>query len=247
MLLGIFVAGCSLTRSRSKASYSNLNEISSGNILESVKKQNVTANNIFIQKAEIELLNENGKQKFIGNIKFESPDKYLISIKSRTGIEGARIYVTNDSIFINDRINKKMYFGNSLYFSRKYGLNQSFLPLIFGDIVIDKSYDGSKDKCSDDQLIVNCVVKGVTLDYNIDCNRGKTIFVSQLTNSGSEGIKMKYEEFLNVGNILIPGKIEIEGSQYDMTIRIKIIKVEYPWNGNIKFIPGKGYEIIELL
>lgn len=228
-------------------SYSNLNEISSENVLESVKNQNVTSSNIFIQKAEIELLNENGKQKLIGNIKFEYPDKYLISIKSRTGIEGVRIYITKDSIFVNDRINKKMYFGNSFYFNRKYGLNQSFLPLIFGDIVIDKSCNESKYKCSGDQLEINCVVKGVTLNYNIDCKRGKTIFVSQVNNSGSEGIKMKYESFLNLGNILIPGKIEIENSQYDMTIRIKIVKVEYPWNGNIKFIPGKGYEIIELL
>ena len=247
LLLGIFAGGCSVTRNRSKDSYSNLNDISSGNVLESVKNQNVTTSNVFIQKADIELLNQNGKQKFIGNIKFEYPDKYLISIKSRSGIEGVRIYITKDSIFVNDRINKKMYFGNSFYLNRKYGLNQSFLPLIFGDIVVDKSCNGSKDKCSGDQLKVNCVVKGVTLNYNIDCKRGKIIFVSQLNNSGSEGIKMKYEAFLNLGNIIIPGIIEIEDSQYNMTIKIKIVKVEYPWNGNVKFIPGKGYESIELL
>ena len=247
LLLGIFVWGCSVTRIRSRDTYSNLYDISSGNILESVKKQNVTSGNVFIQKAEIELLNQNGKQKFIGNIKFEYPDKYLISIKSRSGIEGVRIYITKDSIFVNDRINKKMYFGNSFYLNRKYGLSQSFLPLIFGDIVIDKSCNSSKDKCSGDQLKVSCVVKGVNLDYNIDCKKGKIVFVSQLNNSGSEGIKMKYDAFLNLENILIPRIIEIEDSQYNMTIKIKIVKVEYPWNGNVKFIPGKGYESIELL
>ena len=30
-------------------------------------------------------------------------------------------------------------------------------------------------------------------------------------------------------------------------IKIKVIKVDAPWSGNIKFIPGKGYELIELI
>ena len=73
-------------------------------------------------------------------LKFEYPDKYLISIKSRTGIEGARIYISEDTILFNDRINKKMYYGSSLYLKRKYGLTTNFLPLIFGDIVSRKKF-----------------------------------------------------------------------------------------------------------
>ena len=39
----------------------------------------------FIQKAEIEVINQDGKEKYLSTIKYEKPDKYLISIKSRTG------------------------------------------------------------------------------------------------------------------------------------------------------------------
>ena len=27
----------------------------------------------------------------------------------------------------------------------------------------------------------------------------------------------------------------------------KIIKTDYPWNGDVRFVPGKGYEIIEII
>ena len=60
--------------------------------------QNITNTDFYIQKAEIEFTNKDNRQKFLCSIKYQRPDKYLISIKSRTGIEGARIYVSEDSI-----------------------------------------------------------------------------------------------------------------------------------------------------
>jgi hypothetical protein len=35
--------------------------------------------------------------------------------------------------------------------------------------------------------------------------------------------------------------------QYNIRIKIKIVKTEYPWNGIVRFVPGKGYELIEIL
>ena len=90
----------------------------SSNVFESTKNQNITNNGFFIQKAEIEIVTGEGKEKYLASIKFEKPDKYLISVKSRTGIEGARIYISNDSILVNDRINKKLYSGNTFYLKR---------------------------------------------------------------------------------------------------------------------------------
>lgn len=217
------------------------------NTLESVKNQNITNNSFFIQKAGIELITKNGKEKFIGNIKFEYPDKYLISIKNRTGIEGARIYISKDSILVNDRINKNLYYGNSMYLLRKYGLDQSFLPLIFGDIILDRNYEHSQEKCSGEKMNINCVVKGVMLNYSIDCKKKKSILVNQVNNFVQQGIQIKYEGFLNVGEFFVPKTIEFDDPQYNTVIRIKILKVEFPWSGNVKFIPGKGYELIELV
>ena len=59
------------------------------------------------------------------------PDKFLISIKSHTGIEVARIFLTGDSIMINDRINKKLYYGSTSYLKNKYGLTTAVFPVIW--------------------------------------------------------------------------------------------------------------------
>lgn len=239
--------GCSLTRKAGNitAPASLLNE--SGNILDNVERQNLSSAGFFIQKAEVELNNQSGKQKFLASIKFEYPDRYLISVKSRTGIEGARIFITKDSLIVNDRINKKMYFGSTGYLKRKLGLNQSLLPLIFGDMVTENNQRDLKQKCSEGKLGFTCVLSGVTLIYNIDCKRNKSSLVTLKSSYLQQDVNIRSEGSLKTGNILVPRNIEVEDLNTNTIIRIRFIKVENPWNGELKFIPGKGYELIELL
>lgn len=217
------------------------------NILEGTINQNITNSGFFIQKAEIEIISNTGKEKYLAGIKFEKPDKYLISVKSRSGIEGARIYMSGDSVLVNDRINKKLYSGNSFYLKRKFGLTPDFLPLIFGDAIFDKNCKGSYEKCVEDKIVTECHVKGIVLNYEIDCKRRKVVAASQIDNFNKNVVKLKFGSFFNAGSYLIPKIIEFEDSQFDMTVKIKIFKVELPWNGSIKFFPGKGYELIELV
>jgi hypothetical protein len=217
------------------------------NVFEDVQNLNITARSFFIQKAEIELVTNGESEKFIANIRFEYPDKYLISLKSRTGIEGARVYINNDSILVNDRINKKMYFGDSFYFKRKYGLNQSFLPLIFGDLIIDQKTGRGTNDCSGSKLDLQSVVKGVLLRYVIDCQKRKVILLNQKGSSNSYSLEIKYDKFFKLENLLVPGLVEVTENEFNTRIKIRISKVEYPWNGSVKFVPGKGYELIKLL
>lgn len=217
------------------------------NVLEDIQNLNISSKSFFIQKAEIELITKESTEKFVATIRFEYPDKYLISLKSRTGIEGARVYINKDSILINDRINKKMYFGDSFYFKRKYGLNQSFLPLIFGDLIIDQKTEDRNSVCSGNKLDLECVVKGVLLKYEVDCQKRKIILVNQTDNSSANGLEIKYEKFFKLENILIPGLVEVIENEFNTKIKIRISKVEYPWIGSVKFVPGKGYELIKLL
>jgi hypothetical protein len=247
LFLGILVTSCSVTRNLRGEKEENSNVIFSGNVLEDIRFLNVTRNNFIIQKAEIEVIIDKQREKFIANIKFESPDKYLISLRSKTGIEGVRIYMTKDTLLVNDRINKKMYFGTSFYLKKKYGFNQKFLPLIFGDLILNGSCEKEQERCVNDKMYVKCVEQGVKLNYEIDCKKRKAVSVTQMNNFVMEGIKIKYGGFFNISNGFIPRLIEIDYSQYNTTIKIKILKVETPWNGSVKFIPGKGYEIIELV
>jgi hypothetical protein len=218
-----------------------------GNVLESTESQNITNSGFFIQKAEIETITSEESNKFIANIKFEKPDKYLISLRSRTGIEGARIYIFGDSLQMNDRINKKLYYGTSIYLERKYGFSQSFLPLILGDLILEKRCETAQEKCIENKMSLDCQLKGVPLSYRIDCNKRKVIAVDQIRSLNKKGISIKYGKYFKAGNTVVPRIIEFDDDNYGISVKIKILKVQSPWVGNISFIPGKGYELIELL
>ena len=219
----------------------------SGSIMQSAEYQNITNTGFYIQKAEIETVTSAGNDKFTAIIKFEKPDKYLISLRSRTGIEGARIYISGDSIQMNDRINRKLYYGTSIYLQKKYGFSQSFLPLIFGDILLDKKCGLLKENCIEDKLNIVCQLAGVPLNFSIDCKKRKLITVDQVTGINKESMSMRYSNYFKAGNILIPRTIEFDDKKYGIAVKIKISKVQSPWSGSISFIPGKGYELIELL
>ena len=223
------------------------NSLVYGNVLESIENQNITNTSFFIQKAEIEVENLEKKDKFISSIKFEYPDRYLISIKSKSGIEGVRIYVSKDTILANDRINKKMYVGRSFYLNRKYGLSQKILPLIVGDIILEKKDGIDTEKCTGCELRFGQSIGGILLNYSIDCNKRKIIDVVQVNDSHREGVKIKYENFFKNGSILVPRLIEFYDAQSNTKIRIKIVRIERPWDGKVEFVPGRGYELIELL
>ncbi|MGC1390012.1 MAG: DUF4292 domain-containing protein [Bacteroidales bacterium] len=247
LILVAIATGCSITRNVSNINLERSNRLVSNNVVESVIEQNITNTGFFIQKAEIEFINEKGKEIFISSIKYEKPDKYLISLKSRSGIEGARIYISNDTILVNDRISKVLYYGTAYYLRTKYGFSQAVLPLVFGDIIIEKNCENNQIKCSEEKVNIRCGVKGLFLNYSIDCKKRKTILVDQMSNYVKQSINIKYEKFFNVGPILIPKMIEINDYEYNTTLRIKILKIESPWTGNIRFIPGKGYELIKLV
>jgi hypothetical protein len=230
--------GCAATRNKSTLYPALLN----GNIIENARLQNLSNNSYFIQKAEIEVFTNDRKEKFVGTIKFEKPDKYLISLKSKAGIEGARIYITKDTILINDRINKKLYYGTAAYLKLKYGISANLLPLIFGDISLDSNCENITINCNEERARIDCPVKGTYLKYVIDCKNSKTSAVGL----GEQDINLKFDKYFVLSNILVPRTIDFKAEKYDMAINIKIVKVEYPWNGSVSFIPGKGYEIIKL-
>ena len=247
LFLIIFFTGCSVVKRSGKSTTEEYANQSGVDILESVKNQNITNNGFFIVNAELEVISQDGKERYLTSIKFEKPDKYLISIRSRSGIEGARIYMSDDSILVNDRIHKKLYSGNAFYLKRKYGIAPGLIPLILGDLILDHNYNEKKDSCIGNKIKMESYVKGTKLNYEIDCIRKKVVFVKQSDSFNRNFINIKFTDFFNVGSHKIAKMIEFEDTQYNIGVKLKVIKVESPWSGNIKFIPGKGYELIELI
>jgi hypothetical protein len=94
----------------------------------------------------------------------------------------------------------------------------------------------------DDMAKINCAVKGSYINYVIDCTKSKTALVKL----GEQDVDLRFDKYFVLNTILVPRNIEFSSSKFNMVINIKIVKVEYPWSGNVSFVPGKGYEIMEL-
>jgi hypothetical protein len=220
--------------------------IESNSLMEGLEKQNLTNNSFFIQKAQIEVSSDEVNQKFNGSIKFVTPGKYLISLRSKAGIEAARIFLSDDTILINDRINRKLYYGKPEVLNRKYRISASVMPIVLGDYIKDNKSINENIPCSEGKLDLERFVNGLKIRYTVDCKKAKIILAQQKGSLNNVITEINYGDFIKTGDILTPAKIHIEYTKSMVNIDIRIEKIESPWNGNIEFIPGYKYELIEL-
>lgn len=217
--------------------------IDHGKLKKKILSQNLSVSSFYISKAEIEISSEDGNQKFIASIKFLKPDKFLISLKSKTGIEAVRIYLDSDTILANDRINRNLYRGRADFVNNKYRIPVRLLPAIFGDLILSDT-SGVLNECNNGFSDYQFVSYGVKYSYIIDCNRGKVFKLRKVDDIPGESIGITYTKFVEINSKSVPSLIRIDFADY--SIKIKIDKLEIPWEGNLEFIPGSKYELIDL-
>ena len=243
----ILAAGCSVNRKQRRNSTPTGNSLNENQVIQNVVSQNLTGRSFFIQKAEFKISTDRGEKSGLGTIKFLMPDKFLIEIKSRAGIEVARIFLSGDSILVNDRFNKKLYYSSASFLKNKYGLTTSLLPVALGDFVNENKFDSLKIKCIDGKVNIEGGVKSVKINYLIDCKLGKSILTIPEDMINESVLQIRYSDFFRANEINTPGKIEISEANSKMTIEIVIRKIISPWEGTIEFVPGKQYQKIPLL
>jgi hypothetical protein len=241
----IFISGCAVITKKSVTDNKVPDDLKGYCILKDIEIQNLTRNNFFIQKAEIEIVSGAESQKLIASIKFVLPDKYLISLKSKSGIEAARIYITADTVLINDRINKKLYYGKPEHLKKKFGIDPDVLPIILGDFINGNQKLDNKVYCSNGKADLDCAVGGMMISYTVDCKVKKLISARKEGSLNSSFAEIEYGSFIKKGNSLIPTKINLNNNTYSIAVTIE--KIESPWGGSIEFIPGSRYDLIELL
>ncbi len=210
-----------------------------------LKKQNLSNENFYIQKAVVEFNSGNIGMSFVTTIKYIVPDEYLISLRMRSGIEMARIYLNSDTIMANDRINRILYYGKPSFLSLKYGVPIELLPVIFGDFVSDNIVSPEVINCKEGSSNINTYTKGIRLNYMINCENKKPVNLRQEGFSGVTS-QIEYEEFEKIKNTAFPSSINIMHNESGSTVNLKIEKVETQWDGIIEFVPGNRYERIEL-
>ena len=237
--------GCSVLRVE-KYGEEDLSAISSSEVfMRNIIKQNLTSQSFFIQKALIQLSAEGGKEKFLANVKFQPPDTFLISLRMNNGIEVLRIFTSNDTIIILDRIKRKQYYGSDQYLIKRFGLSTNILPLIFGDFISSNYYDNAF-KCSKGKSNMIEIINEAQISYVIDCNKMKCTQANIEFKANTDRIGLFYSNFTKNGGVRIPGKILITDRKNEIELLIEIKKYLFPWNGNVELTSGTKYEMIQL-
>ncbi len=240
ILITLFlVSGCAVLRTGNKSMPESLNETTfpATEIIEN----NLTTRDFYIQKAEIQYIDSGTEIRFIANLKYKSGGFYLVSLRTRTGIEAARIYIDRDTVLINDRINRKLFYGSSVNIERKYGVSADAIALIMGDLII-KSVEESILSCSEGKNTINTEIGESKVLYTIDCNRKKVRSVSISRGNVEDKIVINCSDYQYSENRNYPKIIEIEEKNENSSLKIEISKIEFNNLENISFIPGNNYE-----
>jgi hypothetical protein len=240
----IILNGCAVIKKRNN-SFSDLPEPAlKGFSLLNLEDNNLLKKSFFIKKAAVKISSGDKIQRFIVSVKYLNPDKYLLSFRSKTGIEAARIFLSSDTVIINDRINRKLYFGKPESLEKKYGIALSVLPLLLGDYLKDKRNISRELSCKEGKLDLFSLIEGYKISYIIDCKNNKSIFTKIESSLNDRNVNLSYKNFISAGDALTPAEIQIRFQQTEINIRIE--NIESPWAGAIEFIPGKNYELVRL-
>lgn len=244
-LIWAFLISCSSTRNiPNELSLTKPGE--TAGIVEKTIENNLTNRDFFISKGKISTSGEGSPISLYFTMKYKLPGVYLISLRSKSGIEAFRVFVNQDTVLVNDRINKTLLFGNTYDFERIAGIPLELLKVSFGD----SFYGGPKmtweGNCENGEIIVNDYLLGMIIKTTILCSTAKAKSTMLSTGGPEEFINIEYKKHRDDIN-KVPKIVEIQDFKREIKIKISILKIETPWYGNIDFVPGSGYKIKPLI
>lgn len=241
----IIVFGCSGTRNLNSG-FEEGRKKDASDVLVKVLERNLSNSGFFIHKGRIFTSGETGRIGLYFTMKFHPPANYLISIRSRTGIEAFRVYISADTVLVNDRFNKSVLYGNVRDFEKISGLPAALLKVSFGDLFIIDAKLQPDEKCIDNEIKLNEYFMGLTVKSTIDCKNEKVKSILLTTGVPDEFITIDYKRARDDSHRL-PKKVEINDFRRKIRITLSIDKYTSPWIGDVEFIPGTGYTVKPLI
>jgi hypothetical protein len=247
IVFGVFTTGCSVLRKEHipdnvLIDSSNKSDITINGIL----NNNISKEGYFVKKADIEIVTPGQKENVVATVKYNQKGEYLVSVRSKTGIEAVRVFIGIDTLMINDRINKVLYVGKPAYLERKFSVPVDILPVIFGDLIRERSGVIADSVCINGNLNYTTKRGNVQILSVIDCSRNKVVSSIVKMKNRKEKLSMFYSNFGKAGGVTYPETIIISGLPEQMTLKMNIKSIEIPWIGELEFIPGSKFEKAEI-
>jgi hypothetical protein len=238
------LSSCSIVKSR-KTTIESTDKYTA-NLISDIFKYNITNSDFFIQKAEV-IISEKGEiQELLASLKYNPPDTYLLSIKNSTGIEAARIMITSDTILVNDRLKRRLFYGSTKSLKSKFGISFRMIPLIVGDISDNQLNIDLPMNCINGKGRTEIEIEKRKLIYIIDCIKSKIERVIVSDQEGNGRLNFKMSKITEKESKRYPKEIEIEDSNKENKLLIRIDRINFGNVEEIKFIPGNNYEKILL-
>jgi hypothetical protein len=214
------------------------------NIVSNIFKNNLSQESFFIEKGDLIYKTDNSSGRYIFTLKYQKPDTFLVSIKSLAGFEGARIFMTKDTILVNDRIRKRVLYGKPERFENISGFPYYCIYLIFGDIIRSDNKNIVLENESNGLILLQKIMdKTVRSVPERKLNKIKSVLIA--SKSGNEELSITYSKFSKSAT-RFPEVIDLKEYNRNISARIKIRKLQIPWTGSIEFLPGRDYKKEEI-
>lgn len=245
IIASAIIGGCSASK-RAGAGMIQPSEEATGAILTDVIRNNISNYGFNISRADITYSIDGVSGKLTAGIKSKGRDTLLVSVRHTTGVEIARIFLNADTLLINDRINRRVMYGNPEYLEKRYGIERNMIMLVLGDIFLMQVDRNRNENCQKGILSMQTRLEDGRINYEIDCKLRKITGANLSRASTNDRISIRYKNFIKRGNHFIPGRIEVEDMKNKAVIRVEIRSVEIPWKGNIDFVHGTRYKIMRI-
>jgi hypothetical protein len=210
-----------------------------------IVNNNISQDKYLIEKGDVLIKDSNSTRRFLFSVKYEKSRKFLISLKSIAGIEGARIYLTKDTLIVNDRLRKRLLYGKPLNIEKITGVPFYLFDMIFGDLIILDEAGGIKMGEVKNRWVLYQNNKMVSIKSLLDEKMNKVSSATLSDQIRKEDILLIYSKF-SKKDLHFPGLIEMQDKSRNIELKIRIRKIQIPWEGKIDFVPGAGYKKEEL-
>jgi len=228
LIILILVTGCTVSR---QITSDKDNNFDINKILLNTYSKNLTDIGFYIQKGRLTVKEGKRKINLYYSIKYKRENIYLISIRALNGYEAVRIFLNNDTILVNDRINNELLYGKNTDFERLTGIPAEFLKVCVGDILNYSKGIISDVNINGGEVVIKGYINGLEI----------TTEIKMANISNEEEISVEYKNFKGENHV-IPKDIRIYDSQRKVELKMRNLKYIIPWYGDIDFIPGLNFK-----
>lgn len=193
----------------------------------------------WIPKVQLEYINGGESDKYLAYIKRNAQADLLLSLRNRTGVEGFRILLTQDSAFIIDRLKRQLHYGKISELLHEYGIGRPFISLLFGDVPDIHFQISHKQDTSRFHRLHFLTGRKFKMTAVYDRKVGKLTECTLHLPDQNERILFVYSDFTFKGKqIIIPTSVDVRIPERKLQLKLNIMDIrtgEYgKWNWQVK-------------